>query len=77
MELAEKEHGIMRFDFSVSGTYIRMSTTNDDLFNYAVNDGLIVASPAIVRDETWKTTQTPYGWMTKGIDFLLFNARFF
>lgn len=66
MELAEKEHGITRFDFNVSGTYIRMSTTNDDLLSYAVNDGLIVASPAIVRDETWKTTQNPYGWMTKG-----------
>lgn len=66
MELADKEHGVTRFDFSVSGTYIRLSTTNDDLFNYSTIDGLIVGSPAIVRDETWKTTQISYGWMTKG-----------
>lgn len=71
MELSEKDHGVTRFDFNVSGTYIRMSTTNDDLFNYAVNDGLIVASPAIVRDEIWKTTQSSYGWMTKGVQIAL------
>ena len=66
MELSQKDAGVTRIDFNVGGTTIRMSTTNDDLFSYYVNDGLIVASPAIVRDEQWKTTQCPYGWMVKG-----------
>jgi WD40 repeat protein len=67
MELADKEQGISRIDFNMSGAYIRICSTGEDLYNYAVADGLIVASPGIVRDESWKSNNSPYSWMIKGI----------
>jgi WD40 repeat protein len=72
MELAQKDAGVSRIDFNTAGTMVRICTTNDDLFAYMVIDGLIVASSSVVRDEIWKTNNSPYGWMVKGKLSLVF-----
>jgi WD40 repeat protein len=58
---------VYRVEISADSCYIRMSTSNDELFCFSREGGLI-SNPTILQDCEWGAYTCPYNWLTQGID---------
>jgi WD40 repeat protein len=69
------QSGITRGDISSNCEYIRLATTNQELFYYSLK-GELVTSPMTIRNVEWKTHSCVYTWMAKGSFHILIILSF-
>merc|ERR1719271_1036059 len=53
---------IVSLDLSADGKFFQAATAVNELHFYAVADGTMVSSPALLRDTIWASITVPLGW---------------
>ena len=57
---------IVSLDLSADGKFFQAATAVNELHFYAVADGTMVSSPALLRDTIWASITVPLGWNVQG-----------
>lgn len=61
-----KGNPIIRLDFNIEGTHLRVGSTERELYTYTIADMVPSGTPSAVRDVHWATHGVPYAWNVKG-----------
>jgi WD40 repeat protein len=67
LQLPARRLDYCKFDFSLTGEYVRVATSSEDLFYYGIEDGNQITTTTATRDLHWFTCSCPLTWLSQGV----------